>query len=62
MNVEERANGLQAVEQTLKKTHNTKMKKRREVTNLGVFQLNENRNEGNDGQDGEGGSWRGEHR
>lgn len=40
----------------------TKMKKRREVTNLGVLQLNMNINEGNDGQDGEGRRLRGEQR
>lgn len=61
MNVEARTNGLQTVEQTNKKTP-TKMKKRGEVTNLGVCQLNMNRNEGNDGQDGEGRSLSGEQR
>lgn len=55
MNVEERTNGRQAVEQTKKET-----KMSREVTNVGIFQLNVNGNEVGDGQDGEGRGLRGE--
>ena len=52
INVKERTNGLQCVEQT------NKDEKRREFTNIGVFQLNRKINEWNDGQYCEGRSLR----